>query len=202
MDSPHGQTPRSRTRGRRSEDTRRRLLRAAAELVAEVGWGRVTTRAVAERAGLPHGTVSYHFPGKGDLLTEAALSTFEDAFPLDQFEQLGSVDELLRMVAAELGDPEALDPVLQGVSMEAMREAERDPRVRRRMAALMRDYRKLIARLVRADQKGGDVRSKVSASGLATLVGAVGDGLLLHGLLDPELDTREAIRVLRALVSP
>ncbi|URN07243.1 TetR/AcrR family transcriptional regulator [Actinomadura madurae] len=38
---------------RRSSATRGRLLDAAARLIAEVGWGRVTTRAVAERAGLP-----------------------------------------------------------------------------------------------------------------------------------------------------
>ena len=33
-------------------------MAAAAELIAELGWGRVTTRAVAERAGLPHGAVA------------------------------------------------------------------------------------------------------------------------------------------------
>ncbi len=43
---------------------------------------RVRTRAVAERAGLPHGAVSYHFRGKQELLTEAALYTFAQAIPL------------------------------------------------------------------------------------------------------------------------
>ena len=37
---------------------------------------------------------------------------------------------------------------------------------------------------------------------IATLLGAVGDGLLLHALLDPDLDIRAAIKALRALLAP
>ncbi len=191
---------RPRTRRRGSEETRARLLRAAAELIGEVGWGRVTTRAVADRAGLPHGAVSYHFAGKQDLLIEAALGTFEQAFPLDEFEALGGVDDLLDLIAAALGDPKTINPVLTGVSMEAMREAGRDPQVRRRLADLMRDYRAVIEQLVRADQERDAVPSGPSTEGLATLIGAVGDGLLLHALADPKLDIREAIDSLRALL--
>ena len=46
----------------------------------------------------------------------------------------------------------------------------------------------------------GAVPATATASGLATLVGAVGDGLLLHALVDPTLDIREAIDSLRALI--
>ena len=35
---------------------------------------------------------------------------------------------------------------------------------------------------------------------IGTLLGAVGDGLLLHALLDPELDIAAAIEALRALL--
>ena len=63
-------------------------MAAAAELIAELGWGRVTTRAVAERAGLPHGSVSYHFQGKQELLTEAAMHAFQQAIPIDEFAAL------------------------------------------------------------------------------------------------------------------
>ena len=58
-------------------------MTAAAELIAELGWGRVTTRAVAERAELPHGAVSYHFRGKQELLAEAALHAFQQAIPVE-----------------------------------------------------------------------------------------------------------------------
>jgi AcrR family transcriptional regulator len=175
-------------------------MQAAAELIAELGWGRVTTRAVAERAGLPHGSVSYHFRGKQELLTEAALHAFRQAIPVDQFAALGTVDDLIGLIAAEVGDPEAIDSVLSRLMLEAMREAERDPPLRERMGAMLGEYRRVMVEAVRADQERGVVFAGASPEAVATILGAVGDGLLLHVLLDPELDTVAAIDALRALL--
>jgi AcrR family transcriptional regulator len=54
------------TRGRKN--SREKILDAAAELVAEVGAGRLTLDAVAERAGLSKGGLLYNFPTKESLL--------------------------------------------------------------------------------------------------------------------------------------
>src|SRR4051795_4611207 len=149
MDSSSGQSgrPGRSTRSRGSTTTRERLMEAAGELIAERGWGRVTTRAVAERAGLPHGSVSYHFRGKQELLTEAALHAFQAAVPVDAFATLRTVEDLIAMIAAEIA---ALDPVLPRLMFEAMAEAERDAGLRERMGALLGDYRRLMIDTVRA----------------------------------------------------
>ena len=42
----------------------------------------------------------------------------------------------------------------------------------------------------------------LSRDGIATLLGAVGDGLLMHALLDPELDVQPALDALRAMLAP
>jgi hypothetical protein len=55
---------------------------------------------------------------------------------------------------------------------------------------------------VRADQERGAVFAGAPPEAIATLLAAVGDGLLLHVLLDPEVDTSGAIEALRALLSP
>jgi AcrR family transcriptional regulator len=175
-------------------------MTAAAQLIAELGWGRVTTRAVATRAGLPHGAVSYHFRGKQELLTEAALHAFQHAVPVDRFEALQTVDDLLGLIAAEL-DPDAIDPVLSRLMIEAMREAERDPVLRERMGAMLDQYRQLMVQTVRADQQRGDVFDGAPPEAIATLLGAVGDGLLLHALLDPQLDVAAGMDALRAMLS-
>jgi hypothetical protein len=73
MDKSNGQAGRTAA----SAPTREKLMAAAAELIAELGWGRVTTRAVAERAGLPHGA-----------LTEAAVFAFAQTIPKDEFAAL------------------------------------------------------------------------------------------------------------------
>jgi AcrR family transcriptional regulator len=160
----------------------------------------VTTRAVATRAGLPHGSVSYHFRGKQELLTEAAMHAFQQAIPIGAFEALDSVDDLIALIAAEL-DPDAIDPVLSRLMLEAMREAERDPLLRERMGAMLEAYRRVMVEAVRADQERGVAFDGAPAAAIATLLGAVGDGLLLHALLDPELDIAAALAALRALVA-
>jgi AcrR family transcriptional regulator len=175
-------------------------MSAAAELIAELGWGRVTTRAVAQRADVPHGSVSYHFRGKQELLTEAALHAFQQALPVTQFEALKTVDDLVELIAAEVGDPEAIDPVLSRLMLEAMREAERDSVLRERMGAMLDAYRQLMIETVRADQQRGAVFDRAPPAAIATLLAAVGDGLLLHALLDPKLDIAAAIEALRAML--
>jgi AcrR family transcriptional regulator len=198
MDKSDGQAGRTTA----SAPTREKLMAAAAELIAELGWGRVTTRAVAERAGLPHGAVSYHFRGKQELLIEAAMFAFARAVPEDEFAALAGVEDLIGLIAAEVGDRDAIDPVLSRLMFEAMREAERDPALRDRMGAMLAQYRELMVQAVRSEQERGAVFAGAPADAIATLLGAVGDGLLLHALLDPDLDVHAALNALRALLAP
>jgi AcrR family transcriptional regulator len=197
-----GQSSQPGTR-RRSPATRQRLLRAAAQLIAEVGWGRVTTRGVAERAGLPHGAVSYHFHGKQELLTEAALATVEAMFPLADLKAVTELADLIPMFQAAVGAPSApqtADPVRSGVMAEAMRECGRDPRLRTRITELLRANREKVADLVRAEHARGGVDRDLDPVDVATLLIATGDGLLLHTLIDPRLPVTGASRTLLTLI--
>ncbi|ANY78587.1 hypothetical protein BB934_10435 [Microvirga ossetica] len=62
-------------RGRKS--SREKILDAAAELVAEIGAGRLTLEAVAEKAGLSKGGLLYNFPTK-DALLQAMIQRMID----------------------------------------------------------------------------------------------------------------------------
>jgi AcrR family transcriptional regulator len=202
MDKSDGQAPASSGRGPGSEQTRARLLRGAAELIAEVGWGAVRTRAVAERAGLPHGAVSYHFRGKQELLTEAALYTFAQALPLAELvAEAGTAPDLVELIEGWLTGADTTDPVVTGVGMEAMLQAERDPVLRRRLAELMRDYREALTDIVRDSQRRKTTKVRTDPAGLAALLAAVGDGLFLHARIDPDLDTAAALTALRDLLT-
>jgi AcrR family transcriptional regulator len=183
-------------RGPVSSGTRERLMAAAAELIGELGWGRVTTRAVAERAGLPHGTVSYHFRGKQDLLISAAMWTFTQALPADSFESADSIEALVSLI----GDPDVIEPALSRLMLETLREAERDPALGEQVRSMMVDYRRLIIDVLRAEQERGAVAKDLPLEGLGTLLAAVGDGLAVHALLDPDLDVVAPLNALRALL--
>jgi AcrR family transcriptional regulator len=191
-------TPRS---GRSSPATRERLTRAAAELIAELGWGRVTTRAVAERAGVPHGAVSYHFRGKQELLIESCLAAFAEAVPFEEYAAQASVGDLVDLIDSQVDQGLKTDAVLGRLMFEAIREAERDEALRARLGAMITEYRKVLVAVVQAEQERGAIPATLSAEGIATLVTAVGDGLFLHALLDPDLDVSEALGALRALLS-
>jgi AcrR family transcriptional regulator len=54
--------------GRGRKSSREKILDAAAELVSEIGAGRLTLDAVAEKAGLSKGGLLYNFPTKEALL--------------------------------------------------------------------------------------------------------------------------------------
>lgn len=177
-------------------------MSAAAELIAELGWGRVTTRAVAGRAGLPHGAVSYHFRGKQELLIDATMFAFERAIPVGEFAARATVAGLIDLIEAQVADREAIDPVTSRLMVEAMREAERDETLRARMSAMLHQYRELLIRALTADQEHGSVFAGASADALTTLLAAVGDGLLLHVLINPDLDVRAALDALRTLLEP
>ncbi|MBW2159942.1 MAG: helix-turn-helix transcriptional regulator, partial [Deltaproteobacteria bacterium] len=65
-------------RSGRAAKTRGKLLDATAELLAERGYSRLSTAAVAERAGVAHGTLFKHFPTKSALMAATTERVLED----------------------------------------------------------------------------------------------------------------------------
>ncbi|HEY2042370.1 MAG TPA: TetR/AcrR family transcriptional regulator [Jatrophihabitans sp.] len=55
----------------RSRATRQRLLAAAVQSLAELGWNGASVTVVAERAGVSRGATQHHFPTREDLFTAA-----------------------------------------------------------------------------------------------------------------------------------
>lgn len=146
--------------------------------------------------------MSYHFPGKQVLLCEAALDLVERSFPLEQVRAAGSLAEVVGQMQAWAGGPAPIDQLGREVLLEAMREAGRDPTVRIRLAGLLAQYRQVLADLVRAASHRGEAPAGADPVGLAALLAAAGDGLLLHAMLDPETDLVGAVEALGALIGP
>ncbi len=58
----------------RGERTRAKLIEATLDVVADVGYARASTRAIAQAAGVAEGTIYRHFPDKTSLFFAAALT--------------------------------------------------------------------------------------------------------------------------------
>jgi hypothetical protein len=69
------------------------------------------------------------------------------------------------------------------------------------MAGWLARVRADMAQSISVWQREGRVRDDVSAEGIAVLTAALMDGLIFHGLIDPQLDLAEVARTLDATLS-
>ncbi|TDB90075.1 TetR family transcriptional regulator [Micromonospora fluostatini] len=141
--------PRRAVRPRDPEGRRRAILAAALEVIAEVGVGRTTHRAVAGRAGVPLGATTYYFPSLADLVAAALAQAHAD------------LDVELGTWAAHLGDgtdlPARLTRLLCGyladrgralTEFESYLAAARDPELRGLAMAWVDTLRQVLTPLV------------------------------------------------------
>lgn len=63
--------PVRRTQQQRRDETQRLLCEAALDLLVEVGYERLTTAQIAQRARVSKGALAYHYPSKDDMLVAA-----------------------------------------------------------------------------------------------------------------------------------
>jgi AcrR family transcriptional regulator len=136
-----------RTQAERRAATRAALLDAALQCLIEEGYANLTTRNVAERAGVSQGTQMHYFPTRARFLAEAVRHVaFRLAGELREQEELRARSEHRRL-------EELLDrvweihtgPVFQA-TMELWVAARTDPELRAAMDEVQRDVTRLIAR--------------------------------------------------------
>ena len=196
-----GQMPKSSDQSAGAR-TRERILDAAVELVAEEGWQQVTSREVAARAGVNQGLVHYHFGSMEALLREAVIGRLERemAEPIERMLASDSPAAGLRQVSDWL---RTLEPTgaMAMLSAEVLAYATRDEAVREWMVRLLREIRAQMRDSIAAAQAAGELRSDVDAYDAAVLAAALIDGLIFHGLIDPDLPLDAVANTLDALLA-
>jgi len=179
----------------RGREVRQRLLAAAAELITERGWTAVSTRILAERAGVTPSVVHYHFPSLQALLREAVVSlmrqilTGMDTFLDDASTPADAVDAMLASANQYSGD----DP-MSLLFVEAYLASTRDEQLRAEIGGLVEGFRQRFGDWLRA-------QGVPAAEPTASVVGACVDGLLLHRGLGAGPDMKDVAAVVRRLVT-
>ena len=166
---------------------RGRIEAAAIELIAERGWGGVSTRQLADRAGVTAGLVHYHYRSLDDALRTAALAAARTmvAELARVVGETSDVDQALAVVWAAM-DRHPVDASDSVMMIEAMLAALRDPEMRAGLTAVLRDFRRTVADRLRL---GGFADPDATAAVLA----AVLDGVMLHRILSDDL-TADVVR--------
>lgn len=169
------------TAAEQGRETRTRLMTAAVELIAEHGWGAVTTRLVAERAGLRPGLVHYHFPSVTDLLIDASLHMARTEYDTVMAEALAaSGPAAITQMLTAIGAYTSTDPATVAMS-EMMLAATRNERLRNELGRLLAEARAALAAWFR------DQDPSIDPEATAAVVLALIDGLILHRMIDPTL---------------
>ncbi|EEP72309.1 TetR family transcriptional regulator [Micromonospora sp. ATCC 39149] len=183
------------TNTERGRVARARLLAAARELIGELGWSAVSTRVLAERAGVPPGLVHYHFKSLQALLCHAALEEMRQV--LDGITailtQATSPADGIETILFDLDQHNGSDPASL-LFIETYLAATRDRELRQQMSALVADFR-------------GSLTDVLTRSGhpspqdAASAVMAVFDGFVLHKGLDPDLSAARIAPLLRRITT-
>lgn len=177
------------SRAEQKDRTRRRLLEVAASLFAKKGYSATGLDEIAEEAGLTKGAVYSNFTSKADLalavLDELGLSPKLDIFSRvdsgtdfpDQHEQGGKL-------LVEAMDASSL---WFQVELQCILQADRDPKLRRRLRERDRALRSSLAAAIaeRMDLAGWAPTSDVDL--IVDALIAVSSGLALQRLKDPRL---------------
>jgi AcrR family transcriptional regulator len=179
-----------------NEARRVQMLRAAAELICERGFGDTRIADVAKRADASSALVIYYFGTRERLLVDAlrySEQTFYDAAE-KMLADVPSARERLSLLVQWTCVPENPGdvPGAWGLWFDLWAQAFRHPEVNQDRADLDGRWRAMIVDVVKAGQADGDI-GKVDARGFARTFAALLDGLSIQvALKDPEIDASKA----------
>lgn len=184
--------------GEGTVSTPERLLQATAALIVESGWGDVSTRQVAEQAGVPPGLVHYHFESVEQLKRRAVLGALQGE--IDRV--VGPMQDLsprqIVVAASDMLDTVGAGDPLSILVLEALPAAARDAELERELAGMLTWFRDLLAERIRACHPAPQAPPEL----LAELFAALFDGLGMHRIALPDLDVHAHFAPLLELLGP
>jgi AcrR family transcriptional regulator len=176
-----------------NEARRIEMLRAAAELICERGFGDTRIADVAKRAGVSSALVIYYFGTRDRLLVDALRYSEESFYEAAEkmLAETPSVRERLSLLIKWTCVPQAAGeiPGAWGLWFDLWAQAFRHDEVKAGRAELDARWRNMIVDAIKAD----DVDSAVDRTMFALEFSALLDGLSIQVALDdPEVDSAVA----------
>ena len=98
------------------EGAREKILRIAAELIAEKGIHRTSLALIADKAGISRGTLFYYFPSKQSLLYQIMADSFQAVTDkimkaIDHKDAEGKPEEILFLALKFIGEARSLNQI-------------------------------------------------------------------------------------------
>jgi AcrR family transcriptional regulator len=174
----------------------RRIVQAMRASVGRRGAAASTFDHVAQEAGVSRGLLHYYFGTKERLLVEVVRH--DSDVRLRQLEEslaeADSVDAIVEALVTQLQDYVGEDPVSHALIYELFSVSRRNDEVRGELAELYRRVRGQVAEVLRAKERAGVVKLRGDADSVASILFALGDGLELQLVSDPDWDSTETFQ--------
>jgi len=177
-----------------NEGRRIEMLRAAAELICERGFGETRIADVAKRAGVSSALIIYYF-GTRDRLLVDALRFSEESFYEAAEKMLAEVSSLRKRLSLLIRwtcVPESDDdiPGAWGLWFDLWAQAFRHNEIKAGRVELDARWRKMIVDAIRSGEDAAELKTTVDARMFALEFAALLDGLSIQvALEDPEVDS-------------
>ncbi|MGH2595739.1 MAG: TetR/AcrR family transcriptional regulator [Actinomycetota bacterium] len=166
-------------------ERRQRLIEAAWRCVASQPFQSLTVDDICFEAGVSKGAFYVYFQEKQDLLL-ALLDDEGEGLEsvLEDLEASGSrgTDRLSALTRAMLEWGQ--DPARRQIRSDLWSEMSSDPKLRERFAAVVARRRLAFRSWIQESVMAGELED-IPANALASILVALGDGLMLHAGLDP-----------------
>ncbi|MEA2331425.1 MAG: hypothetical protein QOH58_1563 [Thermoleophilaceae bacterium] len=187
-------------------DKAQRIIEAMRASVGTRGAAGSTFDHVAREAGVSRGLLHYYFGSKEQLLVEVVRhdSDLRIASMGERISRAVTVDEIIAALVLELEEFLEGEPGSPAVIYELLSASRHSDEIRAELAELYRRQRADLAELLRTKEREGVVRLDAGAESVASMLFALGDGIGIQVLSDPEWD-REAtfelgVRIARRLL--
>jgi AcrR family transcriptional regulator len=182
-----------------NEARRVQMLRAAAELICERGFGDTRIADVAKRADASSALVIYYFGTRERLLVDALRYSEQNFYDAAEkmLAEVASVRERLSLLVQWTCVPENAGdvPGSWGLWFDLWAQAFRHPEVKQDRVELDGRWRSMIVDVVKAGQADGDV-GKVDVHAFAITFAALLDGLSIQVALgDPDVTPDSAYKI-------
>ena len=145
--------------------SRQAVLSAAAELLAELGFGRVTIEAVATRSGVARTTIYRHWPDLHHLLAEALESVMDPCLDPDTGTLRGDLTVVLTGLARTL-----TTSATAGVLTSMIDAAERDTDIAELQRSFSQDRRKATRVAIERAVDRGEIAQDIDVHVEAALI--------------------------------
>lgn len=174
-----------------------RIVEAMRTSVGKRGAAGSTFDVVAREAGVSRGLLHYYFGSKEQLLVEVVRSDC-DARVASLEESLAaasSADEIVGVLVQTLEAFVADEPGVQALLYEMLSASRRSEEIRAELAELYRRWRSQLADALREKQREGVVELDAEPEAVASMLFALGDGMGLQLISDPEWDSTPAFEL-------